>query len=138
MYDSVAHAVGVAHASWRSTCAAIVTRLVEAMRRQFGCEPANLLAGIGPSASPMQYEVRRDVYDAAAGLPDRDRFFKTRDGRLHFDLWEANRSQLEQAGIPSAGIEIAGICTMSRTDLFYSYRREGPHCGHFALLAGLR
>jgi YfiH family protein len=137
VYDPVCHAVGVAHASWRGTVAAIARKLVETMRRRFGCQPTDLLAGVGPSAGPECYEVRQDVYEAAAGLPNRDRLFTTRDGRLYFDLWEANRSQLQQAGIGPESIETAGICTMSRRDLFYSYRREGAGCGHFGLLAGL-
>jgi copper oxidase (laccase) domain-containing protein len=82
--------------------------------------------------------VQDDVYEAAAVLPDRTRLFVRRGKRLYFDLWEANRSQLEQAGVPKEKIEIAGICTMSRSDLFYSYRQEGSGCGHFCLLAGLR
>jgi copper oxidase (laccase) domain-containing protein len=96
-----------------------------------------LLAGVGPSAGPTRYEVGEEVYEAAAGLPERERFFPRRDGRLYFDLWEANRSQLVFAGVSPENIEVAGICTISRTDLFYSYRREGPGCGHFCLLAGV-
>ncbi len=137
VYDRARSVVGMAHASWRCTVALIVRRLVETVQQKFGCEPAGLHAGVGPSAGPDQYEVKDDVYRAAVELPDRARLFNTRDGRLYFDLWQANRSQLELAGIPRDNIEIAGICTMSRTDLFYSYRREGIGCGHFCLLAGL-
>lgn len=137
VFDRERRVVGMAHASWRCTVAIIVRRLVETMWDRFGCEPASLQAGIGPSAGPEQYEVQDDVFQAAAGLPERERFFRKRDGRLYFDLWEANRSQLELSGVPRENIEIAGICTMTRTDLFYSYRREGAGCGHFCLLAGL-
>jgi YfiH family protein len=137
-YDPVRQAVGIAHASWRCTVAAISRRLVETMRAEFGCDPARLHAGVGPSAGPTQYEVKDDVYEAAAQLPDRERLFHTRNDHIYFDLWEANRAQLERAGVPHASIEVAGICTMARNDLFYSYRREGPACGHFGLLAGLR
>ncbi len=137
VFDRGRGVVGMAHASWRCTVAMIVRRLVETMRERFDCDPASLRAGIGPSAGPERYEVRDDVFQAAAGLPERERFFRTRDGRLYFDLWEANRSQLELSGVPRENIEIAGICTMARTDLFYSYRREGTGCGHFCLLAGL-
>jgi YfiH family protein len=138
VYDSERLVLGMAHASWRCIVVAVTRRLVEAMRQRFGCKPANLKAGIGPSAGPLHYEVQNDVYQAAADLPDRERLFRTRSARLYFDLWEANRSQLELAGIPRENIEVAAICTMSRTDLFYSYRKEGSSCGHFCLLAGLR
>lgn len=138
LYDPRRRAVGAAHASWRCTVASIAQRLVQALRDEFGCAPADLLAGVGPSAGPDQYEVKEDVYASAAALADRDAVIRRRGGRLYFDLWEANRRQLVRAGVPEANIEIAGLCTMTRTDLLYSYRREGPGCGHFGLLAGLR
>ncbi len=137
VFDPIRRVVGLAHASWRCTVARIVTELVDLMKARFGSAPSELHAGIGPSAGPKNYEVKDDVYRAAADLPERDRFFIKRDGRMYFDLWRANRSQLELAGIPAAQIELAEICTMSRTDLFYSYRREGVGCGHFCLMAGL-
>jgi len=137
VYDPRRRAVGLAHASWRCTVADATRRLVEAMRENFGCEPLDLLAGVGPSAGPDAYEVKNDVYQAAAALPERERVFRQRDGRLYFDLWEANRLQLVRAGVRAENIEVARICTMTRTDLFYSYRREGPGCGHFGLLAGV-
>ncbi|MFQ5806332.1 MAG: polyphenol oxidase family protein [Phycisphaerae bacterium] len=138
VYDAVRRVVGLAHASWRCTVAAVTRRLVETMQQRFSREPKNLMAGVGPSVGPRQYEVNEDVYRAAAELPDHERLFHVRRGRLYFDLREDNRSQLEGAGLRRENVEIAGICTMSRTDLFYSYRREGTSCGHFGLLAGLR
>jgi YfiH family protein len=137
VYDAVRRVVGLAHASWRCTVAAVTRQLVETMRARYECEPSNLIAGVGPSAGPTRYEVKDDVYQAAAGLPNRERLFRTREDRRYFDLWEANRSQLEAAGVLRERIEVAGICTIARPDLFYSYRREGAGCGHFGLLAGL-
>lgn len=135
VYDPARPAVGVAHASWRCTVAQIGPRLVDLMGAELGCRPENMLVGIGPGAGPCCYEVQADVYEAARDLPSRDRHFQRRNGRLYFDLWSANRAQLLAAGVPADHIEIAGICTMCRTDLFYSYRREGDASGHFALLA---
>jgi hypothetical protein len=137
VYDPGRCAVGMAHASWRCTASAITQRLVEVMGRHFGCQPPELLAGVGPSAGPEAYEVGEDVYAAAERLPDHASLFVRRNGRLFLDLWEANRSQLERAGLRPENIEVAGVCTMTRTDLFYSYRREGAACGHFGLLAGV-
>lgn len=138
VYDPVRRTLGMVHSSWRCTVTLSTQRLVEAMVSRFACRPRDLLAGIGPAAGPQRYEVGADVYEAAARLPQRERFFAVRAGRMHFDLWEANRAQLVGAGVPESHIEIAGICTMTDTELFYSYRREGAGCGHFGLMAGLR
>ncbi len=137
LYDPLRRALGVAHASWRCTMADIAGRLVAQMAAAFGCRPADLHAGIGPSAGPQNYEVGSDVYAAAAGLPDREACFRRVGGKLYFDLWQANRQQLEAAGLEPPNIETAGLCTMERSDLFYSFRREGAGCGHFGLLAAL-
>jgi len=46
-------------------------------------------------------------------------------GREHWmlDLGRANAHQLRAAGVPAARVEMLGLCTSCRLDLFYSYRR---------------
>ncbi|MCK4341243.1 MAG: laccase domain-containing protein [Phycisphaerae bacterium] len=136
-YDPVRGVVGLAHASWRCTVAQATARLLELMTSQFGCQASDVRAGIGPGAGPCCYEVGRDVYEAARGLADRDSFFERRNGRLYFNLWEANRAQLLTAGVRPEKIETAGICTLCHNEVFFSYRREGPGCGHFGLMAAI-
>jgi YfiH family protein len=137
VFDPRRRVLGLVHASWRCTVARLTGRLVELMSARFRCRSADLRAGIGPGAGPCCYEVQRDVYDAAQVLPGREQCFSSRGGRLYFDLWEASRVQLRAAGIPGENIESAGVCTLCHNDVFYSYRREGPGCGHFGLLAAL-
>jgi YfiH family protein len=137
LFEPQRRVLGLAHASWRCTLAEIVPKVVALMAEKFGARPAAMLAGIGPSAGPDAYEVKDDVYEAAAGQPERERLFPRRDGRMYFDLWTANRLALERAGVPAEQIEVAGICTMTRTDVFYSFRREGAGCGHFGLAAAV-
>jgi hypothetical protein len=137
-FDPRQRVLGLAHASWRCTVARLAEQLISLMSNRYGCQPADLLAGIGPGAGPCCYEVKDDVYQAAAALAGRERFFAQRDGRLYLDLWAANRAQLQGAGLAAQNIESADVCTLCRNDIFYSFRREGPGCGHFGLLAGLR
>jgi len=137
VFDPIRRAVGMAHASWRCTVARLPYQLVHLMMQQYGCRSDDLVAGVGPGAGPCCYEVKEDVYAAAAELPDRDRFFVPRDGRTYFDLWAANQAQLIKAGVQPDHVEIAGTCTLCHNDVFYSYRREGKGCGHFGLMAAL-
>jgi copper oxidase (laccase) domain-containing protein len=51
------------------------------------------------------------------------------DGTAYLNLWEANRLDLERAGVEQ--IEIAEICTASRTDDFFSHRAEKDRTGRF-------
>ncbi len=138
LYAARTRVLAVVHASWRCTVAGLTRRTVEQMCGRFGVDPEGLYAGVGPSAGPECYEVGPEVYDRAAGLPDREACFVRREGRLCFDLWEANVQWLVSAGVRRERIELAGLCTMCERELLYSYRREGPGCGHFGLLAAIR
>jgi copper oxidase (laccase) domain-containing protein len=51
-------------------------------------------------------------------------FTPTREGHARIDLFQANRDQLISAGVAPERIHTSGLCTMGRTDLFFSYRRE--------------
>jgi hypothetical protein len=135
LFDPRRAVLGLVPASWRWTVARLAARLVATLHERYGCEPADLQAGVGPAAGPCCYEVQADVYEAARELPDRERLFPRRAGRLYFDLWEANRALLVEAGVRSEHVEVAGVCTMCRNDLFYSFPQEGPGCGHFGLMA---
>jgi polyphenol oxidase len=78
-----------------------------------------------------------DVVDAfrASGHSEADleRWFARRPGRKpHFDLWQANRDQLERAGVTDDNIHVAGLCTKSYPDVFHSYRAKGTSAGRMA------
>ncbi len=57
--------------------------------------------------------------------------------RHHFDLWQANRLQLESAGVPADHIEVAEICTACHTEDWYSHRAEKGKTGRFGALIAL-
>jgi polyphenol oxidase len=45
------------------------------------------------------------------------------------DMWRSNRDQLVAAGVDPANVHVAGLCTATHNDWFWSYRREGPNAG---------
>ena len=49
--DPVKKVVAVIHAGWRGTVSLITAKTVEKMVDEFACNPADMLAGIGPSIS---------------------------------------------------------------------------------------
>ncbi|EXZ34744.1 multi-copper polyphenol oxidoreductase laccase family protein [Bacteroides fragilis str. 1007-1-F  len=55
--------------------------------------------------------------------------------KYHIDLWEANRQQLLDFGVPGVQIEIADICTYIRHEDFFSARRLGIKSGR--ILSGI-
>jgi YfiH family protein len=124
--DPVTKAFAAVHAGWRGTLSEIVLAAVVRLSEEYNAQPANLLVAIGASAGPCCYEVGNDVIDAFTGkfLYGASLFTATRDGHAVVDLLEANRHQLIDAGVRPNSIHTAPICTMCRTDLFFSYRRE--------------
>ncbi len=137
--DRRRRAVGFAHASWRATVAGIAPAAVAKMI-DLGCEAADLVACICPSAGPECYEVGEEVCTAAIqGIgPHARAFFQPGPkGRDHFNLWAANVDALSRSGVPAQSIHVAGFCTLCRNDLFPSHRCEGEVAGRFAAVIGL-
>ncbi|MDJ0755793.1 MAG: peptidoglycan editing factor PgeF [Ardenticatenaceae bacterium] len=140
LYDPRHHAASLGHAGWRGTIADVPGAMVRAMQKAFGSAPADLLAGIGPSISATRYEVGREVVEAV-----QQRYGAESDvllpqiagkNKRHFDLPQANRLNLLQAGVTQ--IEMSEICTAERTDLFFSHRAENGKTGRFGVVVVLR
>lgn len=140
LYDPINHVVGIAHGGWKGTVARIAQHTIEAMARTFNSAPATLVAAIGPAIGPCCYEVKDEVISAVReSFANADDLLKrTPNGSVHFDLWEANRSQLLEAGIPEPQLEVAATCTACHTDTFFSHRAEQGKTGRFATLIGLK
>ena len=57
--------------------------------------------------------------------------------QLHLNLWEANRRQLLDAGVPDANITVAGEDTAADTGRFFSHRAEDGFTGRMMSAIGL-
>ena len=136
--DAVTGAAGAIHAGWRGTQAGISRAAVQALQRELGVEPRNLIAAIGPSIGPCCYEVGPEVFDAFRRFATEDqlaRWFSTLDpGSLRLDLWTANRDQLIASGLSSDRVFAARLCTRCHLDVFESYRADGENAGRMAAL----
>ena len=130
--------VAAVHAGWRGTAVAAAAAGVQALEREFGARPADLVAAIGPSIGACCYEVGSDVVDAFAAAGHArytiDRWFvaKPRETKLRFDTAGANRDQLILAGLKAQNVHVSGLCTAGHLDLFPSYRAEKANAGRIA------
>jgi polyphenol oxidase len=129
--DTRTGAYAAVHAGWRGTVESIVVKAVEKMSRNFGTKAEDLVCAIGPAATVKNYEIGQDVIDAfAKNFPGSDYLFEpTREGHAKIDLHLANKEQLLSAGVNPENVDIAPLCTMERTDLFFSYRVEKSKYG---------
>jgi len=126
MGDVRTGAFAAVHAGWRGTLATAAVVGVERLAKEYDAKPENLRVAIGASAGPCCYEVGSEVIDAFTNkFVDGDKsFIATRPGHARVDLLKANRDQLISVGVKPERIHTAPICTMCRTDLFFSYRKE--------------
>ena len=121
-HDPVTGAVGAAHAGWKGTVKAIGARTVEAMAANFGCDPANIHAAIGPNIGQCHFETDADVPDAlrAAFGPEVESFIRKSGEKFYVNLKEINALILRRAGVRH--IEISGSCTYCENHRFWSHR----------------
>ncbi|MFH1487667.1 MAG: peptidoglycan editing factor PgeF [Pseudomonadota bacterium] len=131
LFDPVKKVVSNVHCGWRGNRLNILGRVVALMKSEFACRARDIRSAIGPSLGPCCAE----FIDYKSLFPEDFRHFMVREN--HFDLWAISRAQLLESGLLKENIEVAGICTRCRTDLFYSYRGEGV-TGRFATAVMLK
>ena len=132
--DTTRPVVAAVHAGWRGTLQGIAGAAVASLEKEFGSRADQLVAAIGPCLGACCGEMGPEVVEMFRQAGYRDdqlaRWFEAGpSGKPHFDLWTANREQLEGAGLRPAAIFMAGLCTRSHPDVFHSYRAEGANAG---------
>lgn len=137
-HDPVRQVIGMAHAGWRGTVQGAASSVVKMMVEQFQSNPADIIAGIGPSIGPDRYQVGDEVVQAVQdyyGTLDGLITYSADDNTPYLNLWAANTLDLQRAGVQQ--IEVAGICTASNTDEFFSHRAENGKTGRFVAVISL-
>jgi len=110
---SVAAAI---HCGWKGTRDGIVEKMLEKLSAYTDLK--NISAYIGPMIHKSSYEVGtefQDYFDSKYLTPKQDKFL--------LDLPLCIKDKLQEGGTGS--VMLADFDTFSRTDLFYSYRKEG-------------
>lgn len=130
--------IGIAHAGWMGTLRDVATITIRAMQKNYGSNPADIMACIGPSIGPDHYEIGADVILQVMQTfgDESEALLASHHGKIHFNLWETNRRLLERAGVGQ--IEISGTCTACHTDDWFSHRAEKGRTGRFGALICLQ
>ncbi len=123
--DPTKRVVAAIHAGWRGSIGKISSKCVEIMKSDFGSDPENILAAIGPSIGPCCFE-----FGSAAPEYFGEKYCsQSADGKYTVDLWSYNRDLLKESGLSNENIDVSQICTMCKSDLFYSYRSHKDATG---------
>ena len=163
--DTKHRAVAAIHSGWRGTAQRIAEKTLGRMQMEFRTRPQDVSAALGPGIGGCCYQVGHEVVkEFAAKFPNASEWFEgpfealesgdndphwlpwltmrppghaPPAARVQLDLIAANRAILMAAGIAPDKIESSGFCTSCRSDLFFSYRREGT-TGRLMAAIGIR
>jgi polyphenol oxidase len=150
--DPKRRAIAAIHSGWRGTVRRIAAKALGRMQMEFGTNPQDVIAALGPGIGQPCYEVGTEVAaEFQAQFPNAREWFEgpfdqlvdsdsdpnwlpwltmkppghaPPPPRVHLDLIAANRAILEEAGILARNISSSGLCTACRSDLFFSFRKE--------------
>lgn len=139
--DKKHHAIGLSHSGWRGTVNRMGRVTIEAMHREFGSEPSELVCAIGPSICQDCYEVSADVAEEFIREfkgKDREILIDKGKGKYQLDLWRANEIVLEEAGVPKKQIAVTNICTCCNPELLFSHRATQGKRGNLAAVLALK
>lgn len=134
--DPSTGAVAAIHAGWRGTAEGITAAAVRSLVAEWGIDPRNLRAAIGPSIGSCCYEVGPEVAQRFGGLIGTRALHP-----VHLDLPAINEMQLRAAGV--SNIWKSGACTFCATCAtpgegyrFHSFRRDREAAGRMVSFIG--
>lgn len=140
--DPVQKAIGLSHSGWRGTVGKIGKITVETMRKEYGTDPADVLAAVGPSICQECYEVSEDVIEQFRINYEQkyweELFYKKENGKFHLNLWKANEIVFGEAGIKAEHIAVTNVCTCCNPDVLFSHRASHGKRGNLGAFMAIR
>lgn len=138
LVDTRNRAIGLSHSGWRGTVGRMGAKTVQAMEREYGSRPEDILVAIGPSICGKCYEVGEEVAEAFKEAFSEPAVWETivspgrENGKYQLDLWRANEQIFLDAGILPEHISITDVCTCCNPSYLFSHRASHGKRGNLA------
>lgn len=140
--DPVHKAIGLSHSGWRGTVNRMGQATLQKMKDEYGTDPSDVVAAIGPSICQDCYEVSEDVISVFQESFDKKHwnvlFYQKENGKYQLDLWKANEIILVEAGVKIDNIAVTNVCTNCNSDLLFSHRATKGQRGSLAAFMALK
>lgn len=140
--DPVKKAIGLSHSGWRGTVGKIGKETVQMMETEYGSDPADILAAVGPSVCMDCYEVSEDVIRRFQEAFDEEfwpeLFYRKPEGKYQLDLWKANEIIFLESGILPEHMAVTNVCTHCNSRILYSHRSSGDRRGNLCAFLALK
>jgi hypothetical protein len=134
-------AIGMSHSGWRGTVGRMGAKTLEAMAREFGTDPADVVAAVGPSICRDCYEISDDVAKVfMETFPAQHHAFleEKGGGKYQLDLWKCNELILLDAGILPEHLAVTDICTCCNPTHLFSHRASKGRRGNLGAFLYLK
>ena len=142
LYDPVKKVIANIHSGWRGTVQKIGQKGAKKMIQNYGCDPKNIIACIGPCIGKCHFEVDEDVEkifeETFSYLNVNEKIISKKNKKYHIDTTLINRLILQEAGLLSKNIYESNICTVCNSDLIHSYRADKEKSGRNITVLGMR
>lgn len=134
-YDPVKKVIANTHSGWRGTLQRISVKTVEKMKKEFGCNPQDIICCIAPSIRKCHFEVEEDVKEMfSVEFKDLAEISQIIEETIPNKKWNIdtviiNKVILKNAGLRDENIIDSGICSVCNSDIIHSFRSEGKNYG---------
>ena len=138
--DPVKKVIATSHSGWRGTVKEIGKVTVQKMQQEFGSNPSDIIACIGPCIGKCCYEVDDPVYEAFQKLEylNLNKIFTNKGGGKYWlDMVEANKQILLNIGIKEENMDISDLCTNCNSDTLHSHRATKGQRGTIGVIIEL-
>ena len=130
--DPVKEVIANTHSGWKGTIQRISVKTVEKMKKEFGCNPEDIICCICPSIRKCHFEVDRDVkemFENEYKDLKNDQLCDIIQEKIPNEKWNIdtvliNKIILQKVGLKEENIVDSGICSVCHSDLIHSFRVE--------------
>ena len=142
-YDPIKKVIANVHSGWRGTLQRISTKAVEKMKKEFNCNPKDIICCMSPSIRQCHFEVDKDVFDKFENeFKDLEKFkdtytYNEEKQKWYMDTIKINRIILKNEGLKEENIIDSGICSYCNKDIIHSYRATKEKTGRCTFLISM-
>lgn len=138
LFDPIKRVQANIHSGWKGTLQRIGANGIDVMKKQFNCDPNDIIAIIGPTIGKEDFEVDIDVMQMFKDEFDfHNEIIRKKDEiKYLIDLPTTSKKILLSKGIKEENITTVDLSTKS-DPIFHSYRRDKEDFGLMGLISVL-
>lgn len=130
LFDPVKKVIANTHSGWRGTLQRISIKTVEKMKKEFNCNPKDIICCICPSIRKCHFEVEKEVKDSFEkefqDIEELNEIIEETipNKKWNIDTVKINQILLQRKGLKPENIIDSKICSVCNSDKIHSYRVE--------------